>query len=188
MSPRHVVVVPSALALLPGYAGLADPLPDLRAAVHDAVGWLVERHPAQVAVLATGVRADNATRGIVDPPGERIGRQLLTDCGFDGEVAERAAGVLVVANGTACRSEKAPGHLDERSFAYDRAIEDALRSGAPEQLRDLDEQLGAELWAYDVAALRRLGEQVTGPVDAEVDHADDPYGVQYWVVRWTCGS
>ena len=188
MSPEHVVVVPSTLTLLPGYAGLTDPLPELRAAVHDAVSWLVERHPADVAVLAADVRNDNAARGVVESPGDRIGRQLLTDCGLEGLPADRAAGLLVVANGTACRSEKAPGHLDERSFDYDREIEDALGSGSPERLRDLDESLGAELWAHDVAALRRLGEQVTGPVAAELDYSEDPYGVQYWVARWTCGS
>ena len=188
MSLAHVAVVPSTLALLPGYAGLSDPLPELRAVVHDAVRWLVEQHPDEVALLAADVRADNAARGVNESPGARIGRQLLIDCGFTGRHVARASGTLVVANGTACRSEKAPGHLDERCFDYDREIEDALRSGCPQRLRTLDESLGQELWAYDVPALRRLGEQVVGPVTAEVDYADDPFGVQYWVVRWTCGS
>ena len=45
MSPRHVVVVPSAPALLPGYAGIEDPRLELRAAARAAVGWLVAEHP-----------------------------------------------------------------------------------------------------------------------------------------------
>ena len=39
----RIVVVPSTLALLPEYAGLEDPVPDLRAAVRDAVAWLPDR-------------------------------------------------------------------------------------------------------------------------------------------------
>ena len=188
MRPEHVVVVPSALALLPEYTGLEDPLPELRAAAHRAVVWLVERHPGAVAVLTGDLRPEDLDRGVTEPPGGRVARHLLDVAGFDGAVVDEAAGVLVVANGTACRGEKAPGHLDERALGYDREIDDALRSGSPKVLRDLDTALGAELWAHDVPALARMGERVAGPVTAEVDLADDPYGVQYWVVRWTCDS
>ena len=188
MSPRHVVVVPSTLVLLPEYAGLEDPLPELRAATRAAVAWLVERHPAEVSVLAGGPRADNVSRGVAASAGERVGRQLLVDAGFGGQVVAGAAGLLVVANGSARRSEKAPGHLDERSSAFDARIEQALRTGVPELLRDLDEIVGRELWAHDVTALRELGRLVDGPVTAVLDLADDPFGVQYWVARWTCGS
>ena len=188
MSPSHAVVVPAALALLPGYSGLEDPFPELRAAARAAVAWLVSQHPGEVALLTAEPRPENVSRGVVSSAGERVGRQLLLDVGYDGQVVDRAAGLLVVANGSACRSEKAPGHLDERSFGYDQQLEAALRSGSPEALREVDVALGQELWAHDVPALVALGERVCGPVSAEVDHADDPYGVQYWVVRWTCGS
>jgi hypothetical protein len=188
MTPSHVVVVPSTLLLLPGYAGRQDPIPELRGVVHDAVAWLVERHPDEVCVLSGPMRPDNAGRGVTEPAGERIGRQLLSHSGFEGRTLESAAGVLVVANGSACRSEKAPGHLDERSFGYDAEIEEALRSGSSKVLRDLDASLGEELWAYDVPALTALGELVGGPVSSELDYADDPYGVRYWVARWTCAS
>ena len=188
MTIEHVVVVPSALVLLPEYAGLEDPIPELRRAVGQAVSWIVERHPDEVAVLSVGVRADNVARGVTEPVGARIGRDLLSENGFRGRLVENAAGVLVVANGTACRGEKAPGHLDERSFGYDDEIEDALRSGSPKVLQDLDTALGEELWAHDVPALRALGELVSGSVSSELDYAADPHGVKYWVARWTCAS
>ena len=73
-------------------------------------------------------------------------------------------------------------------FGYDEQIESSLRSGSPSALQVLDVALGQELWAHDVPALVALGERVSGPVSAEMDYADDPHGVQYWVVRWTCGS
>ena len=188
MTPEHVVVVPSALVLLPEYAGLDDPVPELRRVVRGAVTWLVERHPDEVAVLSAGARADNVARGVTEPVGARIGRNLLSEHGFIGRFVESAAGVLVVANGTACRGEKAPGHLDERSFGYDDEIEEALRSGSPKVLRDLDTALGEELWAHDVAALKALGELVHGSVSSALDYAADPHGVKYWVARWTCAS
>jgi len=98
----------------------------------------------------------------------------------------------VVADGSARRGVRAPGHLDERAFAFDAAIDAALRQGDPGTLAVLDEPLGAQLLAAGVPAFRRLGRLVQGrleqgrPVRAEVDYADDPFGVQYWVVRWEC--
>ena len=187
MNVEHVVVVPSALALLPEYAGLDDPLPDVRTAATAAVSWLVERHPGEVAVLAGRARPDNAARGATEPPGLRIGRHLLGVAAFTGRVVDEAPGLLVVANGSARRSEKAPGHLDERSFGYDETIGEALRSGTARTLQEIDIALGEKLWAFDAPALRSLG-QLDGTFRAEVDYEGDPFGVQYWVVRWTCAS
>ncbi|HYF74627.1 MAG TPA: hypothetical protein VD864_17490, partial [Nocardioides sp.] len=85
---------------------------------------------------------------------------------------------LVVGNGSACRTEKAPGHLDERSHPFDEALGASLRAGRPE----VDADLAAELWA-SVAGIARMAE--LGYLgEAGVDYDDDPYGVQYWVMRW----
>ena len=185
MRVQDVVVVPSTLALLPSYAALEDPLPEVRLATRNAVSWLVSRHPVRLVVLAGAPRPD---RGPVSSAGERIAEHLLTDAGFTGEVGDEAAGVLVVANGTAMRGEKAPGHLDDRARDYDAVLETALRAGDPGALRGIDVRLGSELWAHDVTALASLGSLADGFFAAEVDYAGDPYGVQYWVVRWTCDS
>ncbi len=178
----RVALVPGVLALLPQYAGLADPVAELRAACRDAVAWLVEAAPGEVVVLA-------------DPQGQRVAEHLLVEAGFAGWVSTDGgpadgggAAYLVVANGSARRSEKAPGHLDERSFAFDEALGKALTLPDPVALSELDVALGAELLAGGLDGLRRLGDVLTDRHTATVDHDDDPFGVQYWVMRWTCGS
>ena len=183
MSPpdglSRVVLVPGVPALLPAYAGLSDPVADLRAACRAAVAWL----EGPVSVVA-------------DPQGRRIAAHLLETCGAPGVEAlppggarpERGTSYLVVANGSAARGEKAPGHLDERALGFDAAVEDALRAPDPAALRSLDEDLAAELWVGHTAGLRALGDLLAGAGPAEVDYADDPFGVRYWVMRWTCAS
>lgn len=93
--------------------------------------------------------------------------------------------VLVVANGSARRSEKAPGHLDGRAAAYDSELEKALRAGDVDALRALDPGLAQDLMVGNVAGFARLGELLTPGLAPEVDYADDPFGVQYWVMRWS---
>ena len=163
----RAVLVPGVLALLPEYAGLDDPVPELRAACLQAVRWL---GPDPV-VLA-------------DPQGERVARALLEAAGGFETVAAQpprppdGAAYLVVGNGSACRSEKAPGHLDERAQAFDQALGASLRAGRPE----VDVALATELWASvdGIVRMTELGELG----EAIVDYDDDPYGVQYWVMRW----
>ena len=76
----RVVLVPGVLALLPEYAGIEDPVAELRAAALDAVAWL----GPEVAVLA-------------DAQGARVAAYLLeaTDRGGD------ESSYLVVGNGGA---------------------------------------------------------------------------------------
>ena len=158
--------MPSTLALLPEYASLDDPIPELREAVGRAVGWLLEE--AGAAVLAAS------------PGGRRVADHLL---------GGRAAGpnLLVVANGSATRTLKAPGGFDERAAGFDDAVGKALLAGEPARLADLDLGLADELWALpDADVLRMLGERVPAADQVQVDYDDAPYGVQYWVVRWQC--
>ncbi len=89
-------------------------------------------------------------------------------------------GLLVVANGSAMRTEKAPGFFDERAEDFDAALGAALRAG---DLAGVDLSLADELWA-DVAQLDKLAGLTATRV--QVDYDDAPYGVQYWVVRWEC--
>ena len=72
--------------------------------------------------------------------------------------------MLVMANGSAKRSEKAPGHLDERAFDFDDAVDLALRSGDGRRLAALDAALGAELWASGIEPLADLGRALDGRV------------------------
>jgi len=163
----RVVVVPATLALLPEYTSIEDPIADLRAAVHDAVAWLLEDSPAQMSASTAY--------------GSRIGAHLLGD-----RLATDGPALLVVANGTATRSEKAPGHFDDRAASFDAAISKALHDGDTGAIARLDLNQADDLWAPDAVALTALANLHVREVS--VDYDDDPYGVQYWVVRWLCDS
>ncbi|MCR6032206.1 hypothetical protein GGQ22_12255 [Nocardioides sp. zg-579] len=154
----RVVLVPGVLALLPEHASQVDPVAELRAAAVEAVRW-----------LGDGVQV------VADAQGERVADALLAEAGV---ARGGAAAYLVVGNGSAKRSEKAPGHLDERAFAFDDALRAALVAG---DLSGVDWTLAEELWA-SVDGIRRAADLVAGP--ATVDYDDDPYGVAYWVMRW----
>lgn len=167
----RVALVPGVLALLPEYAGQTDPVAELRAACLRAVAWLGE---------AGGIGIAGSAQGL------RVARHLAAEAGVEIDLAaERPAGLLVVGNGSARRTEKAPGHLDERAAAWDDALGAALSSG---QLQGLDLALAGELMADldGLGTLRDLG--VVAGCAAQVDYADDPFGVMYWVMRWTCTS
>lgn len=205
MSPGvKVALVPGVLALLPAYAGRVDPIAELRAACLAAVEWLGE----DVTVVGDpqGVRV---AEGLGVSPGlgvaRRRGFSLLdqrgggldggfetvasatssTNVGVTCSTSRGASAVLVVGNGSARRSEKAPGHLDERAAAYDSDLEKALRAGDVGALRALDPALAEELMVGNVAGFARLGELLTPGLAPEVDYSDDPFGVQYWVMRWS---
>ena len=166
----RVVIVPGTLALLPEYASVEDPVADLRSAVDAAVAWLRAEGPAGFARATPGAH--------------RIAEHLLGD-GSDPD----GPGLLVVANGSATRTEKAPGHFDERAAGFDAAIGKALADGDPGALDDIDLDLADELWALpDADVLRTLSTRVGEVTDVQVDYDDAPYGVQYWVVRFECAS
>lgn len=168
----RLVIVPPTLALLPEYASLDDPIADLRAAVAAATEWLLEPGPVG------GVAGSAA--------GTKVARHLV------GDPDDAVPGLLVVAGGSATRTEKAPGSFDDRAEAYDAALGKALAGGDLEALASLDLELAAELWAGDdalvLAALGRRLARSTRVTSVQVDYDDAPYGVQYWVVRWECAS
>ena len=152
-----IALVPGVPALLPSYASLEDPVTELRAACLAAVSALGPR----VRVVASG------------PSGARVGEALVAAVGGD-VVLEGETGVLVVGNGSARRTEKAPGHFDERAEAFDASLRESFAG--------IDATLAAELWA-DTACLGELPPLA----EAEVTYDDAPFGVQYWVATWDVG-
>src|SRR5690606_22477470 len=113
--------------------------------------------------------------------GLRVARALAAaaDVPFALPPEDKAPTMLVVANGSAKRTEKAPGHLDERAAAFDDALRAALLAGDLGHLDDGDQNLAQELWA-DVDSLVWLGQEIAvDPASVRVDYDDDPYGVQY---------
>ncbi|MGB9377653.1 MAG: class III extradiol dioxygenase subunit B-like domain-containing protein [Mycobacteriales bacterium] len=95
-------------------------------------------------------------------------------------------GLLVMGDGSARRSERAPGSLDARSAGFDAAVATALATGDPDALAGLDPVLGAELMAAGTAAWRLLGAAAADATwDAELLADIAPYGVGYLVASWT---
>lgn len=97
-------------------------------------------------------------------------------------------GLVAVGNGSAKRTEKAPGYFDERAEAFDARLRDALVAPSPAVLRGVDPALAHELWA-SVESFGTLADALermvsTGSITVSVDYDDAPYGVQYWVIRW----
>jgi hypothetical protein len=162
----RVALVPGVLAFLPEYAGLVDPVAEVRAASLAAAAWVAEAGPVTV---------------VGDPQGERVGRRLLAAAGREGG---DGSSYLVVANGSARRSDTAPGYVDERAVPFDDAVLEALRSPDPEALAELDIGLAEELLVGNPSGLVRLGALLRGTRTVAVDHTSDPFGVAYWVVRW----
>ena len=154
----RIVLAPPVLAFLPEYAGLTDPVADLRAVVLDAVAWL----GSEVTVLG-------------DAQAQRIGAHLLAATSRSGDEPS----YLVLGNGSARRTDSSPGPYDERAVPFDDELRRWLLADGPAP----DLSLSDELWAataplVELDALGRRGAP-------RVDYDDAPFGVQYWVARWT---
>ena len=188
-----VLVLPSPPALLSPRSAV-DPVAELREACTIAVSTLPEGRP--VVVLAAPVSEANTARGVTEPLGHRVAAHLLDGAPFEPQLAlPYAAAALieltdpttlfVMADGSARRGEKAPGHLHPDAVAFDERIEAALRSGDAEALAALDPEVGEELWSDGVPGLRVLGELARDRgIVPYVSYADAPYGVAWWVARW----
>jgi len=97
-------------------------------------------------------------------------------------------GLLLMADGSARRSLRAPGYLDPRAAGFDAAIERAVRDGDPGALRDMDAGLAYELLATGRPAWQVLAGAMPGRARAaEVLYAGDPFGV-FYLVAWLAGG
>lgn len=106
--------------------------------------------------------------------------QIFGDADAEADVA-----VIVVGDGSARRTLKAPGYLDERAAPFDTTVQNALRSGDVDTLAALDAGLGAELLASGVPAWRAIAPVLAGRAwEATLHYADDPYGVRYFAASW----
>ncbi|MFF2813399.1 class III extradiol dioxygenase subunit B-like domain-containing protein [Streptomyces sp. NPDC058000] len=114
-------------------------------------------------------------------PGDRclpLGRELAGS-------ASRVA-LLVLGDGSARRSVKAPGYFDERAEAFDAGAARALGAADTTALTTLDERLAADLMVsgrscWHVLAGAAEGAGLRGQLLCE----EAPYGVGYVVAAWT---
>jgi hypothetical protein len=209
---RAAAVCPHPPLVVPEVApGTVDELDDLRAACADAVAALLSAGPQRIVVVGAGdlVHDVDETAGgtlegfgvdvraggpdLVLPLSLTIGAWLLDAAGWTGTrtystgrpQVDHDAALLVMADGSTTRSEKAPGFLDMRAEPFDATIASALAAGDADALIALDPALGVELGSTGVPALRLLGELTRGAtVAARLRYDGAPLGVGYLVADW----
>lgn len=140
-----------------------------------------------------------------------VGGWLLDQAGFAGErrlrsvahheAAERCARIgaglavgsaktalVVLADGSACRTPKAPGYFDERSAGFDAEVERAIRAADLGALLAIDAALASELMATGRPAWQVLAGALDGDrLTTEIRYCDDPFGVAYLVASLRVG-
>jgi hypothetical protein len=97
-------------------------------------------------------------------------------------------GLIIMGDGSACRSDKAPGYRHEAAQPFDNAVTKALADADPAALLDLDIELASELLAAGRPAWQVLaGAALASPAAWRglVSYDAAPYGVQYTVATWT---
>ncbi|MFI0368315.1 hypothetical protein ACH35V_10560 [Actinomadura sp. 1N219] len=167
--------------------------------------WLLDRQGAGGDVRYQDVRYQAVAFDASPAECLALGRDLA-------ESAGRVA-LLVMGDGSACRSEKAPGYLDERAGPYDEAVARALKDADAGALAALDPELSRQVQAAGRAAWQVLaGAHGPGADAARADAArpdvaragaaradeggagrftgrlladEAPYGVGYFVAGWS---
>lgn len=160
-----LAVVPATPLLLAENVGRVDPVPELRSAARAAVGSVAAQADRLVVITASDVHPRHSR----PPLGARVARELLPReadevvvvpwdapvdvCrGLGSEVAAAAldpaarTALVVVADGCATRTEKAPGHLDPRASRMD--ADWLLALGCDESRGDPGEESPAPMRAW----------------------------------------
>jgi hypothetical protein len=199
-------------AAVKAVADLASTRPDLIVVVASVVtagGW---DETAVYDFGGFGVLADD--RGVADtadggtvPWQLGIGAWLLDEAGWTGPrrylgitaaaptdqhrqlIAQGAVAIVVVGDGSARRSERAPGYLDPRAEPFDDQVAAALGEGRPKGLAAIDPDLAEELMCGGWPAWSWLAATVDGAEVSAIGTATHvaPYGVGYFVAEWSVG-
>jgi hypothetical protein len=135
--------------------------------------WLLERTQVTAPLHACAVPGDATAERMLG-----LGRGLAG-------LAARVA-LLVMGDGSACRTRQAPGYLDERAEPYDAAVAVALATADTATLAALDTALSEALKASGRAPWQVLaGAAEDAELNGELLYNDAPYGVGYFVATWT---
>ncbi len=152
-----------------------DPDPDLPLSALIA-GWLRDHAAptvrAEVHIVPIDAGRDECTR---------LGQRLRA--GLD--AADTPRGLLVIADGAATLTAKAPGAFDARAEAVETDLTAALGAGDPGALIALDPDRCAELLLDGRAAWQVLaGVFGAAPSAVKIAYSGAPYGVGYHVGIW----
>lgn len=140
-----------------------------------AVGaWLLERTDW------TGCPVEGLGIGepLARPRCEETGKELAAG-------ADRVA-LLVMGDGSNCRTLKAPGYFDDRAAAFDAEAARALGTADVPALLALDEELAYDLKAAGRSSWQTLAGAGQGAgLEGRLLYEDAPYGVGYIVASWS---
>ncbi|MEV0382262.1 hypothetical protein [Nonomuraea sp. NPDC050643] len=104
-------------------------------------------------------------------------------------VAGERVALLVVGDGSACLSPRAPGKHDDAAGPFDDRIADAIAGADSGALAALDPAEADRLWVSGRAALQVLagaaGVAGAGPFEGRLLMRAAPYGVGYFAGSWT---
>ena len=99
-------------------------------------------------------------------------------------MSDARTALLVMGDGSARRTLKAPGYLDPRAAAFDSAVESAIRAGDLDALQRLDPVLARELMVTGRPAWQVLSGAIHSPRPrTEILYCDAPFGVAYLVAQ-----
>jgi len=132
--------------------------------------WLVEQAGWQgpVAVLEVAGQVGAESQRVAQEPG--------------------ATALVVVGDGSAARTEKAPGYLHPDAEAFDSELEAALVAADLAALT-ADSNRADAVMASGVDAWRAAANAVADTaIQAQVNYAEAPHGVGYFIASWRCGE
>ncbi|WP_256503106.1 hypothetical protein [Pseudonocardia humida] len=140
-------------------------------------GWVAERAGARVSIRGELVAPDEPRAACA-----ALGADLARECTAD----PGPVGLLVLGDGAAAHTERAPGHFDARAAPFDTAVSVALRDADGPALAALDADLAAALVVAGRAPWRVLAAAAAGREwRGELLHSSAPFGVAYHVAVWT---
>ncbi|MFB7760521.1 MULTISPECIES: class III extradiol dioxygenase subunit B-like domain-containing protein [Streptomyces] len=118
--------------------------------------------------------------------GETLERRSCADTGAELATRTERLALLIMGDGSACRTPKAPGAFDERAAAFDADAAAALGRADIAALDGLDAELARELrvagrsgWQLLAGAGRGAG------LGGALLYDEAPYGVGYFVATWS---
>ncbi|MFC4035099.1 class III extradiol dioxygenase subunit B-like domain-containing protein [Streptomyces polygonati] len=118
--------------------------------------------------------------------GERLEQERCATTGRAVAGSADRVALLVMGDGSACRTVKAPGYLDERAVPFDAGVAAALAAADTRALAALDPELAHALKAAGRAPWQVLAGAADGSgLGGELLHESSPYGVGYFVAAWT---
>ncbi|MCW0215544.1 MAG: hypothetical protein OJJ54_19485 [Pseudonocardia sp.] len=160
---------------LDGRAPAADPDPGL------ALPLLIAAWAAGTTGAPVRIRGELVAPDATPDECARLGAELAAECA----AAPGPVGLLVLGDGAATHTDKAPGHFDERARSFDDTVAKALESADAAALAALDPEVSAELWAAGRAPWQVLAGACPQGRRGELLHSSAPYGVAYHVAVWT---